>query len=132
MERLEYSNGFTTPGGDVAPPSPPSTNGKSEEFELFMATSIRAFDAMMDAVQGDDEESGELDGDYAPSEDGSFLRESHMSPHNMGSVPDNTVAIVGNEDMVQQVSSLVKQCFNYLMFTFALFVLGGSSIRPGR
>jgi hypothetical protein len=97
---------------ETSPSSPPPD--KTEEFERFMATSIRAFDAMMDAVKGEGDELND-DNLFQNDEDEIYVQQDEFDQvnlsRNFSDLADNTVAIVGNEEMVQQV--VFKNCLHY-------------------
>ena len=88
-------------------PAPAGEHGenKTEEFERFMATSIRAFDAMMDAVKGSGDAPPPAPIANAPSPPSAFATPNGQLPPNLSELADtNSVAIVGNEYMVSQVT----------------------------
>ena len=95
---------------------PGTTGSKTEEFERFMATSINAFDQMMDAVKGDKGDSiayssrpGSRAGSRPNSRPGSRPASPGRSsaahlPLNFGDLAGtDSVALVGNEYMVSEV-----------------------------
>jgi len=93
--------------------------GKTEEFERFMSTSIRAFDAMMEAVKGGDNSlPSSRPGSRPTSRPGSRpasrpssrpasrpVSPSRFPQQFSGLADSDSVAIVGNEQMVSQVGA---------------------------
>jgi hypothetical protein len=97
-----------------------------------MTTSIRAFDAMMDAVRGN--------GDYSFDSESPQQPPLHPSGHSARlrtSLPSlaeladtNSVAIVGNEDLVSEVAAPTSASF--LFFSSALNVMFSFARRKSR